>query len=153
MDIGRDSGYSPPSIRKATADDYADIAALWSAAGLAFSAQGRDGKQAFRRQLEHFGDLYMVATDAERIIGVVLGSHDHRKGWINRLAVLPEYRRRGIAEKLVTACEDAIRAQGIDIIATLVMPDNKSSCALFEKLGYRTDVPVRYFRKLSGPEA
>ena len=153
MDVGRDSVNSPPSIRRAVADDYAEIAAVWSSAGLEFSARGRDGEPAFRRQLEHFGDSYLVATDAARIIGVVLGSHDHRKGWINRLAVVPEYRRRGIAEKLVSACEDALRAQGIDIIATLVMPDNESSCSLFEKLGYRTDVPARYYRKLSRPEA
>lgn len=139
-------------IRRARADDYDQIAKVWSASGLAASLQGRDSEEAFRRQLERFPDLYLVATDGGRVVGVVLGSHDHRKGWINRLAVVPEYRRRGTASALVSACEEAIRSHGIGIIAALVDPSNTNSCKVFEILGYRTDVQARYFRKLDYPE-
>ncbi len=153
MDVTEAKSRLPARIRRAKADDYDQIAAVWSASGLKTSTSGRDGKTAFRRQLEHFPDLYLVATEGERIIGVVLGSHDHRKGWINRLAVLPEYRRHGMAATLTRSCDAALRALGIEIVSALVDPSNKASCCLFEKLGYLTDVPVRYFRKLSRPEA
>ena len=93
-----------------------------------------------------------LAIDGGRIVGVVLGSHDHRKGWINRLAVLPEYRRRGMASVLMSACEAAIGAHGIEIVAALVESDNEASHAFFERLSYRADVPVRYYRKLSRPD-
>ena len=141
------------SIRRATADDYDDIKAVWAAAGLQVCIRGRERREAFLCQLEQFPDFYLVAVDGERIIGMVFGSHDHRKGWINRLAVLPECRRRGVAAALVTACDDAIRAQGIEIVAALVEAYNTESAALFEKLGYRADVPVAYYRKLSRPDA
>ncbi len=140
-------------IRRATAADYDDIVTVWSAGALPFCPGYRDSKEGFRRQLERFPSSYLVATDGDRIVGVVLGSHDERKGWINRLAVLPEYRRRGIAEALATACEKAILAQGIEIVAALIGTDNSTSCKLFEKLGYRTDVPVHYYRKLTHPDA
>ena len=143
----------PVSIRRVTTDDYDPIVAVWSASGMRFCGEGRESRQAFRRQLEQFPDLYLVATDGDRIVGVVLGSHDHRKGWINRVAVLPECQRQGVAVALVSACEAGIRAHGIEIMAALIEPDNVASAALFEKLGYHNDVPARYYRKLSHPGA
>ncbi len=136
-------------IRRAKAEDYDQILVLWREAGTEVSGDGRDSRNAFSRQLGHFPDTYLVATDGGRIVGVVLGTHDWRKGWINRLAVLPEYRQGGLASKLVRACEEAIRGLGIEIVTALVEPANTASVKLFQKLGYRTDVPVRYFRKLS----
>lgn len=103
---------SPVPMRRAKAEDYPQIAEVWSESGLNFCSEGRESEQAFQRQLEQFPDLYLVATNGDRIVGVVLGSHDHRKGWINRLAVRPEYQRRGIAVALVAACDAAIRARG-----------------------------------------
>ncbi len=118
---------------------------------MSIEPQGREGKSAFLQQLDQFPDFYLVATVGERIVGVVLGTHDGRKGWINRLAVHPDDQRRGIASALVSACDKAIRARGISIVAALVESDNAASAALFEALGYREDVPVRYFRKLDHP--
>ena len=144
-------GSIPFSIRPAIADDYERLVSRWIFSGTHLEIQGRESKSAFLQQLEQFPDLYLVATVGERIVGVVLGTHDGRKGWINRLAVHPDHRRCGIAAALVTACDTAIRAQGIGIVTALVEADNAASAALFEALGYREDVPVRYFRKLDHP--
>ena len=144
---------SPPiPIRQAVTGDYDQIVEVWMSAGLPVCLAGRDRREAFDRQLGRFPTLYLVALDGDQIVGVVLGTHDERKGWINRLAVRPAYRRRGIAEALLEACDDAFRAVGVDIVAALIGPENVGSCALFERLGYRTDVPVKYYRKLRGPE-
>lgn len=139
-------------IRRATIDDYERIAAVWRGCGLSCRTRGRDSEEAFRRQLQHFPDSYLVAVDGDRIVGVVLGSHDHRKGWINRLAVLPAYHRQGVATALVRACENALQSSGIEIIAAQVESDNDSSSALFEHLGF-SEYEVRYYRKLSNPDA
>lgn len=139
-------------IRPATPEDYEQIVEVWAAAGLSVRLHGRENREAFLYQLERFPDLFLVATDDDRIVGAILGSHDHRKGWINRLAVLPEYRRRGLGLALAEACDDAIRSQGIEIVAALIEPENKASCDMVEKLGYRADIEVRYYRKLSRPD-
>ena len=135
------------TIRRAVAADYDALVELWMVSGGDLEIQGRESRAAFLKQLEQFPDLYLVATEGGRIVGVVLGTHDGRKGWINRLAVRPDHRRQGIAAALVTACDMAIRGHGIGIVAALVESDNAPSAALFEALGYRADVPVRYFRK------
>ena len=54
---------------------------------------------------------------------------------------------------MTAACEAAIHADGIEIVAVLIETDNSVSHELFEKLGYRSDIPVRYFRKLTHPGA
>lgn len=136
------------TIRRATMHDFEDLIALWTVCGTDVEIQGRESKSAFLRQIEQFPELYLVATVGGEIVGVVLGTHDYRKGWISRLAVHPDHRRCGIAAALVSACDTAIRNHGIGIVTALVEWDNAASAALFEALGYRADVPVRYFRKL-----
>ena len=65
------------------ADDYDEIAKVWGEAGLSVRRSGRDGPMAFVRQLSHFPDLYLKAVVGTRIVGVVFGTHDQRKGWIH----------------------------------------------------------------------
>jgi len=141
------------TIREAVAADYGAILDVWNRTGIKPRVTGRDGQAAFTHQLTQFPGLYLVADDAGCIIGVVLGTHDHRKGWINRLAVLPEYRRRGIGRALAEACDAALRAAGMAIVAALVEEGNEPSMSLFCDLGYETDVAVAYFRKLDHPGA
>jgi ribosomal protein S18 acetylase RimI-like enzyme len=76
-----------------------------------------------------------LEVDGE-LVGVVMVTHDGRKGWINRLAVEPAYRRRGYAAQLIAAAEEVLRAKDIRIIAALVESDNTASLALFRKVGY-----------------
>ncbi|MFH0982396.1 MAG: GNAT family N-acetyltransferase [Planctomycetota bacterium] len=137
----------PLCIRPANNEDYEAIMALWSAAGLATRPQGRDGRAAFTEQLKYFRPCYLVAEVQGVLVGVVLGTHDRRKGWINRLAVDPRFRRRGIAARLIAACEEALRAEGMEIIAALIEEGNEASIRTFEQSGYRNDVPARYYRK------
>lgn len=139
------------TIRPARPADYDEIVAVWREVGLNAKLQGRDARDAYCRQLARFPDLYLVTTDGARLIGVIFGSHDERKGWINRLAVLPEYQGRGVATDLAEACDQAIREQGIGIVAALIEPPNPASARVFEKLGYLADVPVMYYRKLDDP--
>lgn len=136
------------SIRPATPTDYGNIVVLWQASGLSVRLAGRDRQEEFERQLQRFSDCYLVAEVGGELIGVVLGTHDERKGWINRLAVSPQHQGRGVATALVYACEAALHRNGIDIIAALVEPENEASMKFFERLDYKTDVPVQYFRKL-----
>ena len=67
-------------IRPARAEDYDAIVAVWQAAGLTYCEEGRESRAAVCRQLGHFRDLYLVAEVGRQVVGVVLGSHDHRKG-------------------------------------------------------------------------
>ena len=57
-----------------------------------FRSALRDGTPRERLAAELEGDrsVFLAAELEGQIVGVVLGTHDGRKGWINRLAVTPE---------------------------------------------------------------
>lgn len=104
--------------------------------GLEPRTSGRDSRRAVASQLRARGNVYLGAFDRERLVGAILGTHDTRKGWINRLAVHPDYRRRRIASRLVGAAEKGLRVQGMRMFAALVVPGNEASEAFFRARGY-----------------
>ncbi len=138
-------------IRPMRLEDYDAVIALWQRAGLSFEPQGRDSLQSISRQLKASGHLMFVAELDGQIIGTVFGSHDGRKGWINRLAVDPQCRRHGLAQKLIAQAEEALAGEGVIIVAALVEAPNGPSLELFRKLGYEERRDIVYFRKFLTP--
>ncbi len=133
-------------IRELRLADYPAIIGIFDVCGLTPRVRGRDSRRNMAKQLRARGNVYLGAFDGPRLVGTVLATHDTRKGWINRLAVLPEYRRRGIAQKLVRAAERGLRARGMEIFAALIEEDNVASQILFGELGYETQ-SIRYYRR------
>ena len=133
-------------IRPLRRSDYDAMIALFRVCGLNPKTKGRDSLRSFTTQLRRNADWYLGAFDGDRLVGTVLGTHDTRKGWINRLAVDPRYRRRAVAARLVRRCELVLRKNGVDMFAALVEPENKASAAFFRSQGYDI-LPITYARK------
>jgi len=123
------------------------VIALWQRAGLPFEPEGRDSFHAIAQQLQTAGHLMFVAEAHGQVVGTAFGSHDGRKGWINRLAVDPRHRRQGLAQQLIAKAEEALARDGIIIVAALVEAPNEPSLKLFRKLGYEERRDIIYFRK------
>ena len=133
-------------LRPLRRTDYHAMIALFQIAGMNPKTRGRDSPRSFSEQLRRNRRSYLGAFDGDRLLGVVLGTHDTRKAWINRLAVHPDYRRRSIAARLVRACERVLREQGLKMFAALIEPENRASEAFFRSLGYEI-LPIHYARK------
>ncbi len=134
-------------IRALAADDYDDLLALWRDAGLPYRPNGRDSKSSIKSQMEHDPDLFLGAFQDDRLVGSVIATFDERKGWINRLAVAPRSRRKGVARILVEKAELALRKRGAEVIAALVERENSPSLALFQECGYRVHHDIVYLSK------
>ncbi len=137
-----------------TVDDYDLLIGLWDASGLHYSLAGRDSREAFAAQNDGGTQLPIgVKTEDGRLIGAVLATHDGRKGWINRLAVHPEFQQQGVALELIAAAEEILHAHGIDVIAALIEPGNDPSLAVFQSAGYDEWPGMHYVSKRSSPDS
>ena len=136
------------SLRELTLEDlpegYEAVMRVWAEAGLPFRPEGRDRPDKVAAELKAGTAIFLLAEDAGRLVGVVIATSDGRKGWINRLAVSPDHRRRGIAAQLVRDVEAHLRSAGIDVIAALIESHNQESLAFFRSLGYIHDERVEY---------
>lgn len=134
-------------IKPLTPSDIPDLVKLWELSGLPVRPKGRDSASHLEKEIRNSCSIFLKAVDDEKIIGVVLGTHDGRKGWINRLAVHPDFRNQGIARMLVLAVEEKLKELGIHIVSVLVEDYNIVSMKTFEKLGYVKHDDIVYFSK------
>ena len=132
-------------------DDFEQLVDLWQRAGLPFRPHGRDSREAFSHQLENGAQNVLGMFDGEKLVAAVTITHDSRKGWINRLAVDPPYRRQGFGKQLIAAAENLLHRQGIEVIAALIYEHNSASRAIFAQAGYLVDPQVLYYSKRDSP--
>lgn len=90
-----------------TIQDYPIIKNMWMQAdNISFSES--DTEFQINKYLEQNPKCSFVAVDGKRIVGTVIAGDDARRGFINHLYVLPEYRNLGIGNRLLYHAEQAL---------------------------------------------
>jgi ribosomal protein S18 acetylase RimI-like enzyme len=134
-------------IRSAHEVDFSAVLQLWQQAEVT-PASDSDSIDGLTRLMDSAGAVLLVATAHDQIIGSVIGGWDGWRGNIYRLAVAPEYRRRGIARRLVKGVSRALFDKGAERIGVLVEHEHSWAVQFWESLGdlgYRRDPQfVRY---------
>ncbi|MBQ8719610.1 MAG: ribosomal protein S18-alanine N-acetyltransferase [Clostridia bacterium] len=88
------------------------------------------------------GGICYVATDGDVLRGYILGRLIPPEGEIYRIAVLPEYRRRGIAYRLLDYAVKTERGRGLECLFLEVRAKNIAARSLYLSYGFR-DMGVR----------
>ena len=122
--------------------------ALWAQA--AMSGSVTDHPDAIRKRLERDADLFLLAWDGDRLVGSLIGGWDGWRGNMYRLAVAPDYRRRGIARKLVGAVERRLRLRGAERITALVARYEEPARAFWRSVDYVDDTEMGRYAKNMG---
>ncbi|MCK5309993.1 MAG: GNAT family N-acetyltransferase [Thermoplasmata archaeon] len=128
-------------------EDYDVIIDVWNRAGLPFRPIGRDSPEEIKRQIKLDPEMFLGAFVKSQMIGMIMGSYDSRKGWLNRLAVIPEHQGKGIARALVQEMEKRLKERGFRIIATMIEDGHEGSMELFKKAGYIVHNDITYLTK------
>jgi N-acetyltransferase len=81
------------------------------------------------------------------------GCHTSPVGYVEGWYVVPEWRRRGIGRRLMTAGEAWAEAQGCREFASDTQPDNEISASAHVALGFEEAGMIRCFRKSIGTRA
>jgi ribosomal protein S18 acetylase RimI-like enzyme len=134
-------------IRKLTIEDYDGLIRVWADAGLPYRPFGRDSRDHIAKEMQRPDTAFIGLFEDGQLVAAGLATFDGRKGWINRVAVDPDYRRRGLAGEVIRACESFLENLGAEIISCLIEDYNLPSMALFQKHGYLYYEDVLYFSK------
>ena len=136
-------------IRTVTIEDYDALLELWNSTEQSRRALNPvdDSREGIEKYLKRNPDTCFVAVKDGKIIGVILTGHDGRRAIIHHMCVHPDCRRMGIAGKLVSAAEEALKKEGINKIFGLVFKDNDGANAFWEAQGYSLRTNLNYRNK------
>jgi len=96
----------------------------------------------------HFRLLQMhvlVATASGNVVGTVSGVCHGGEGHLRGMAVLPEWRRLGVAGKLLAAIESYLSARGCKRITLDTTLPLQAAMKFYEKNGYRRSAKIADF--------
>lgn len=143
-------------ISTATEADKAQIADITARAGV-FSQEEIDSVPAMFDEYLKYGAQasgyhFIVYREGERVLGyAIYGYRDLTEGvydlyWI---AVDPNARRKGVGRKLLTACEEAVRAEGgrMLIAETSGTAEYASTREFYLRTGFVNEASIRDFYK------
>ena len=131
-------------LREFRLADFDAVIRFWGSVGLKPSRS--DTKARIAHKLERDPELFLLAISQSEIVGSVMGSYDGRRGWMNRLAVAPAWRGRGLARRLAEEVERRLVRIGCDKMNLLIEADNAAVGSLYEKMGYER-VPLIFMEK------
>jgi len=135
------------NIRVMTIDDYEGVYNLWiNTPGMGLNTTD-DSREGIDKYLKRNPTTSFVAEDNDKIIGVIMAGHDGRRGFINHTAVLPDYRKQGIATKLVDSAIDALDKEGIKKAALVVFKHNEMGNGFWDNIGFTDREDLGYRNK------
>ena len=82
------------------------------------------------------GMVRLKAVFKDRMVGFVGGERNHalHRGWVTTLGVLPDFRRRGIARALLSACEVEL---SLPVVRLCVRESNEAAICLYKSAEYQ----------------
>ena len=133
-------------IRPFRPDDEAAVVALWVACQLVVPQN--NPQRDIARKLNVNPEWFLVGELDGRIVATCMVGYEGHRGWINYLAVAPEYQRRGVARQIMEEAERLLRQAGCPKINLQVRTANAQVIEFYKSLGFKVDDVVSMGKRL-----
>lgn len=124
-------------IRTYQPQDETPLVHLWDRCGLLrpWSTPHKDIalKMAFQP------DLLLVGEQQDQIVASVMAGYDGHRGWLNYLAVHPDFQHQGLGREIILEAERRLLALGCPKINVQIRESNEQVMAFYEKIGFAND--------------
>ena len=119
-----------------TKEDYDEVYAMWQTTSKR-ALSNADSREQIERYLDRNAGMSQVAVADGKIVGTVLAGHDGRRGFIHHMAVMPQYRRKGIGHSLANTAIEKIKAEGIDKTHIFCYQNNETGQNFWKDFGFK----------------
>ena len=133
-------------IRPFNHTDTEQVKRLWGLCNLIFPANDPDLE--IQEKMSFQPDLFFVGIYESLLIGTIMVGYDGHRGWINYLAVHPNYQRKGFGTALMNYATDLLTDMGCSKINVQIRQYNTSVIDFYTHLGFTNDRVVSYGKRL-----
>lgn len=119
------------TIRTITIKDHKQLIPFWEEN---YFVNELDDYEHFKLFLEKNLSLSFLAEDDEEIVGSVFGSFDGRRGYIQKLVIRKDYRKKGVGKQLLEKVISKLRSTGALYIP---ISSDEGLISFYEKCGFK----------------
>ena len=133
-------------IRPYETPDEKQVIELWRRCHLIVPQNDPHKDIALKRQVQP--NLFLIGLLEDEIVATAMAGYEGHRGWINYLAVSPDFRRRGFGRRMMAEAKTRLSALGCPKINVQIRASNKSVMAFYESLDFSTDEVVSMGKRL-----
>ncbi len=134
------------NVRSYQPEDRDDVVRLWRECGLVVPQN--DPARDIARKLKVNPEWFLVGELDGTVIASCMAGYEGHRGWINYLAVSPEYRRKGFGKQMVDEAGRLLRMAGCPKINLQIRSSNVDVIAFYKSIGFKIDDVVSMGRRL-----
>ena len=133
-------------IRKFQEGDEQELVSLWKVCKLI--VPWNDPYKDIVRKLRVQSELFLIGFLEDKLIASVMAGYDGHRGWVNYLAVHPDFQMRGFGKKLMDNVEKGMREFGCPKINLQIREGNNKVISFYQKLGFVQERVICMGKKL-----
>lgn len=133
-------------IRPYQSTDETTVVELWHQCNLV--VPWNDPHKDIQRKQQVQPELFLVAEIEGQVIATVMVGYEGHRGWLNYLAVAPQYQRQGIGQQLVKTAIDTLSKIGCPKINLQIRASNEAVIRFYDRLGFRIDPVISMGKRL-----
>jgi len=137
---------SPLLIRPFQTEDEDALVALWKMCEL--TVPWNNPHKDIARKLQVQPELFLVGILGNSLIATVMGGYEGHRGWINYLAVHPDFHGKGYGQGIMNSVETVLREMGCPKINLQIRRGNDKIAFFYQKLGFTYEHVISMEKRL-----
>jgi len=113
---------------------YHEIIDLWKRSGIEVSSS--DTRDEIAEILKRNPDLFLIGKVQERVIAVVIGAFDGRRGYVHHLAIDPDYQKNRYGKMMMDELIEKFHTKKVHKVHLFIEKYNKEVVDFYRKLGW-----------------
>ena len=133
-------------VRPYRTDDEESLVSLWQVCEL--TVPWNNPHKDIARKLQVQPELFLVGILDSSLIATVMGGYEGHRGWINYLAVHPDFQGKGYGQEIMNSVETGLREMGCPKINLQIRTGNNKIASFYQKLGFTNDQVVSMGKRM-----